>query len=265
MYSLTMSRQPKIHHGVRDQSIREKAYLHIQQLIINGTLAAGSGISELSLAKELGSSRTPIREAMNQLAAEGLLEQNSRGGMLVAQLKRDDIIELYDLREALEIYSVGKIASLPLRLADKDRLQHLVNEILNLRDELAASGAPELNEAQMERFLACDFGFHALLMSMTQNQRLQKIVRETRLLIRIFALRRHGYDTAQLDAIHQYHQCVLDAIGRQDKETAMRAMADHIQASQRELLNQFDQWRREASLRQNMPTFFDIHKMSMQQ
>ena len=69
--------------GTRGLSIREKAYLHIQQQIANGRLRAGSGISELSLAKELGSSRSPIREAMNQLAAEGLLEQNSGGGLLV--------------------------------------------------------------------------------------------------------------------------------------------------------------------------------------
>jgi DNA-binding GntR family transcriptional regulator len=259
-----MRRQAKIHHGRRDSSIREKAYQHIQQLIVNGTLSAGSGISELSLAKELGSSRTPIREAMSQLAAEGLLEQNSRGGMLVAQLKRDDIVELYDLREALEVYSVGKIASLSLRQADKDRLQHLLDEIPKLRSELESSGEAHLNNEQMERFLACDFRFHALLMSMTLNQRLQKIVNELRLLIRIFSLHRPGYDAAQLDAIHQYHQSVLDAVAKRDKESAMSAMAEHIQISQRELLNEFDHWRREASLRQSMPTFFDTHKMALQ-
>jgi DNA-binding GntR family transcriptional regulator len=259
-----MRRQAKNHHGRRDPSIREKAYQHIQQLIVNGTMPAGSGISELSLAKELGSSRTPIREAMNQLVAEGLLEQNSRGGMLVAQLKRDDIVELYDLREALEVYSVGKIAGVPLRQADKDRLQHLVDEISKLRSELESSGETELNGAQMERFLACDFGFHALLMSMTQNRRLQKIVNESRLLIQIFTFHRSGHDAAQLDAIHQYHQSVLDAVAKRDKESAMSAMAEHIQISQRELLNEFDHWRREASLRQSMPTFFDTHKMALQ-
>jgi DNA-binding GntR family transcriptional regulator len=259
-----MSRRPKIHHGVRDLSIREKAYLHIQQLIANGKLVAGGGVSELSLAKELGSSRTPIREAMNQLAAEGLLEQSSGGGMLVAQLKRDDIIELYDLREALEVYSVGKIAGLALRPADKDRLQHLVDEIPKLKAELESSGNTELNGQQMERFLACDFGFHALLMSLTQNSRIQKIVSETRLLIRIFALHRRGHDAPLLESIHRHHQRVLDAVAKQDRELAMHALAEHIQASQRERLNEFDQWRREASMRQSIPTFFDIHKMTPQ-
>ena len=105
-----MRRKPRSRQGGNDLSIRERAYLHIQQLLLSGQLEAGSSVSELLLAKELGSSRTPIREAMNQLAAEGLLEQSPNGGMIVAQLGREDIIELYELREALEVYAVGKIA-----------------------------------------------------------------------------------------------------------------------------------------------------------
>jgi DNA-binding GntR family transcriptional regulator len=242
--------------ATRDLSIREKAYLHIQQQIANGTLAAGSGISELSLAKELGSSRSPIREAMNQLAAEGLLEQNSGGGMQVARLKRSDIVELYDLREALEVYSVGKIAELPLLPADKDRLQRLVDEIPRLQSELENSGEKALNDAQMQRFLAFDFEFHALLMSMTHNSRIQKIISETRLLIRIFSLHRPGHDVSLLGSIYQYHQRVLDAVANGDKQLAMQCLAEHIQASQKEQLDGFDHWRRELSLRQTLPDIF---------
>src|SRR5580658_11189176 len=111
-------------------SVRERAYQHIKQLIADGSLEAGWSISELALAKELGSSRTPIREAMKQLDAEGLVEQGPNGGMTVAQLKREDIIELYELREALEVYSVGRVASLPLHPVDRDRLQFVVDQLL---------------------------------------------------------------------------------------------------------------------------------------
>jgi len=260
-----MSRRPKSHGAKRDRtvSVRERAYLHIQQQIANGQLAAGSGISELLLAKELGSSRTPIREAMNQLAAEGLLEQSQGGGMVVAHLTREDIIELYELREALESYAVGKAASLPLRPADKDRLQYMVDAILALKEELQASGAAELNAEQMERLIACDLGFHALLMSMIQNSRIQKIINDTRLLIRIFAIHPRGHNAELLESIRQYHQQILDAVAKQDPQSAMRWLSEHIQASQRERLNEFDLRRREDSLRKNMPVFFDLHpKMS---
>ncbi len=257
-----MSPKKRPKKGAHNLSVRERAYVYIQQLIIDGTLAAGGGISELLLAKDLGSSRTPIREAMNQLAAEGMLEQSPSGGMVVAQLRREDIIELYEMREALEIYAVGKIARSPLGLADVDRLQHLIDEVLKLQKELEKSKKQVLDKAQMERFIGCDFGFHALLMSMTQNSRLQKVINDTRLLISIFAIHRVGHDIEQLRRIQGYHQRILDALVKQDVEGAMSAIAEHIQASQRERLNEFDRWKRETSLSQSVPPYFDMHRLA---
>lgn len=253
-----MSRWPKTRR-TQILSARERAYRHIHQLIANGTLEAGASISELSLAKELGSSRTPIREAMNQLAAEGLLEMGGSGGMTVAQMQRQDIIELYELREALEVYAVGKAASIPLRPADKDRLQFMVDDLLVLKKELEAAGMEELDRAQMERFLACDLGFHALLISTTQNSRIQKLINETRLLIRIFAIQAHTHNAAKLQSIYEYHHRILEAVVHQDSASAMQAAAEHIQVSQRERLNDYDHWRRETALRQNMPEIFNLH------
>jgi DNA-binding GntR family transcriptional regulator len=84
-------------------SVRAKAYLHIQRKIAAGELPTGSALSELALAKGLGSSLTPIREAIGQLVAEGFLEQTPNRGAVVVQLTRQDIVELYELREALEV------------------------------------------------------------------------------------------------------------------------------------------------------------------
>lgn len=255
-----MGRPSKTQHGVRPQSVREKAYVHIQRLIANGTLAAGEGVSELLLAKELGSSRTPIREAMNQLAAEGLLHQGAGGGMTVAELQREDIIELYELREALEVHAVRKISSIAMLPTDKDRLQYLVDQIGHLRQELQQSSKPTLDERQMEQFIGCDFNFHALLMSMARNSRLQKIINDTRLLISIFAIHRKGHGPEALDAIQHSHQRVLDAVAQQDGPAAAQALTEHIQTSKRERLNEYDQWKREVSFKQSIPFFFDIHQ-----
>ncbi len=248
------------HHGVRDCSIREKAYYYIQQLIASGTLTAGGGISELSLAEELGSSRTPIREAMNQLASEGLLAKSPSGGMVVAQLTREDIIELFEVREALEVYAVGRIARIPMQMADLDRLRHFVEEIRILIDELELSKAARLDESQMERFISCDFGFHALLASMTRNSKLVKVISETRLLIRVFAIHRGGHDLEALRNIYNFHKRILDAVSKQDSEAATAVLAEHIQAALRERLNEYDAWKRQNALQGSMPVFFDIHK-----
>src|SRR5262249_11400151 len=89
-------------HGT-SRSSRERAYLYIQRKIGSGELPGGGAVSELALAKEIGISRTPIRESIGQLIAEGLLEQSPNRGVVVVQMRRSDIVDLYELREALEV------------------------------------------------------------------------------------------------------------------------------------------------------------------
>lgn len=253
-----MGRRPKSAQGGADSSIREKAYLHIQRKIASGALKAGSAVSELALAKELGSSRTPIREAMGQLVAEGLLEQTPNRGAVVIQLTRQDIVDLYELREALELYAVVKAARQPVRTPILDQLQKLADETLALKGELEQSGQKALNPLQMHRFMSSDLAFHALLMRMAANARILKIVNETRLLIRIFAMRHRGHEVAELERIYRQHCDLLRAVADQDSEQARRILSDHIQTSQRERLEEYDHWERENALREMVPAFFDV-------
>jgi DNA-binding GntR family transcriptional regulator len=241
--------------------MREKAYLLIQQKIARRELAPGSAVSEASLAQELGSSRTPVREALSQLVVEGLLDQTPNRGTVVVQLNRQDIIDLYELREALEVYAVGKAARRSHSQAELMRLQRFADEILVLRDELTDSQAA-LNAKQMQRFVACDLGFHSLLVRMAANARISKTVSDTRLLIRIFAMHRHGHDAAALTRIHSQHREILRAVIEQDPDCATRALSSHIQESQAERLDEFDHWEHEDSLRQALPVFFDFHHTS---
>jgi DNA-binding GntR family transcriptional regulator len=240
-----------------DSSIRERAYTHIQRKIISGELEAGSAVSELALAKELGSSRTPIREALGQLVAEGLLEQTNRGA-LVVELSRQDIVDLYELREALEVFAIGKAARHKPREADVERLQKLVDDILVLKEELDHSGKSALDPQQMHRFMGCDLAFHAFLMRLAANARLIRVVNETRLLIRIFAMRHRGHASQELERIHRQHSELLTAVAGGEPEAAMRLIGEHIQNSQRERLEEFDHWEREKSLRESVPAFYKL-------
>ncbi len=242
-----------------DKSIREKAYVLIQQKIMRGELPPGSAVSEIALAQELGSSRTPVREALGQLAAEGLLEQTQNRGAVVIQLKRQDIIDLYELREALEVYAIGKVASRGNSDHQLERLRALARQIAGMRDELARSEQTELNEKQMAQFIACDLGFHLSLVRMASNARILKLLNETRLLIRIFSIHRHGHDVPALTRIHQQHSDMLLAVAEMAPGRAMQILADHIQASLQERLDEFDRWEHEASMRETLPVFFDVH------
>lgn len=225
-----------------------KAYLLIQKKIASGELPAGSLLSELAISKELGSSRTPVREAVGQLLAEGLLELSPGGGIVVTRLTRQGIVDLYELREALEVFAVGRAARNVMKPADRERLGDLIEETQVLLKELKASGKKELNPEQMRRFSVSDLGFHALLIRMAANARILKVVNDTRLMIRIFGIQISGHRRDELERIYKQHRDILQAVVEQDAERAQRLLAEHIQASARERLDSFDHWEREVSL-----------------
>lgn len=253
-----MSRRKKIPTSSSSGSMRERAYSYIQRRIASGDLKPEAPLSELPLAKELNMSRTPIREALNQLVAEGLLEQTPNRGTVVARFKRQDIIELYELREALEVHSARKVAQVQLRAIDLERWQGFSDEILHLKREFETSGSLSLNADQMQRFVASDLSFHNMLMSMAANERIMKIVNESRLLMRIFALERPGYDAKALEDIHQQHSDIIRSVTAHDPELSAHLLTQHIRVSLEERLNDYDTWERETFLQKNISTFCDF-------
>lgn len=255
-----MGRKRKLRNEAPSTSVRQRAYLYIHKKIADGELRAGDAISELTLSKELGSSRTPIREAISQLVAEKLLEEN-QGGIFVVQFSREDVLDLCELREALEIYALTKVARQGLTRPDeKKRLRELVDALLTLREELEKSGDPALNDEQMRRFVASDFNFHALLIGLSRNARIHQVVSETRLLMRIFLMRRKGHSAEDLERIHKQHKELLDAIERQDVASTQQIISLHLQESERERLEEFDHHKREASMKNNIPAFLEMYQ-----
>jgi DNA-binding GntR family transcriptional regulator len=233
--------------------MREKAYLHIQRKVLAGEFAAGAVLSEASVARELGISRTPLREAIGQLVAEGYLRQIPNRGTIVADFSQRDIAELYELREALEVYAVGKAALTGLRPADAEVLSRLVADILQVREELEQSGKPHIAGELLQRFIQIDLGFHAVLLRAAGNSRIMKVVGDTRVLLNIFAMRRVGHDSARLVNIHRFHSEILDAVLRRDAGTAMRLLGEHIRVSRQERLEEYEDWERETAMRRVMP------------
>lgn len=219
--------------------LRNQAYSYIQKKIVNGELPVGQQVSEASLAREIGISRTPVREAIQQLVREGLVEQVPRLGTLVKALGRRDVVELYELREALEPFAVGHAAQ-RIGSADLERCGRLCDEIHQLNDEARRTGVERLSGAKLLRFLAADMGFHMILVRAGGNERIQKIVADSRVLIRIFNIHRQEHDHKILDETEQFHSQILTAVGEKDSERAREMMAQHIAASKRETLEFID-------------------------
>ncbi len=231
-----------------DASLRQRAYDHLQQKLISGELTAGSMVSEQSVATEIGMSRTPVREAIRALEHEGVLEQVPRYGTIVRTLDRNDLVELYELREAVEPFAVAKAASTVLP-EDLISLRRLCEEIGMLARELKKSKLPALLAPQMQRLLSADLGFHLLLLRASGNQRMMKIVSDSRLLTGIFGTQRQAHTPAVLQQTHDDHIAILDAVERGDAKTASRLMAEHIRHSKQQALDSYDHALRSAPSR----------------
>jgi DNA-binding GntR family transcriptional regulator len=205
----------------------------------NGNLAAGSAVSELSLARQLGLSRTPIREAIGQLIAEGLLQRSSLGAVVV-EATRQDIIELYELREALEVYAIGKVAKQPPGARVLEVLEGLVQELRTMIADLKRSGRATLDGEPLKKFITCDMRFHLLLLQAAGNQRMLKIIDSTNLLLRVFSLRREHHTPALLEEVHRFHREILKAVVQGAPKEAAKLLGDHIRLSLDERLAEHD-------------------------
>jgi DNA-binding GntR family transcriptional regulator len=239
-------------------SIGEKAYQYLRGKILSGEFSPGTALSEASLARELGNSRGPLREAIRRLTGEGFLRQTPSGGSVVVDFSRRDVAELYELREALEVYAVGKAAEHRLRPAELETLERTVREVLLLRDELEASAEHQLNADGMRRFIRMDLQFHTMLVRAAANSRILKVVTDTRVLLNIFGIRRKGHDVAQLTQIHRYHSEILAAIVRQDPREATRLLGEHIRVSREERLKDYDEREREAALGHPLADLYSV-------
>jgi DNA-binding GntR family transcriptional regulator len=235
--------------------MREVAYHHIQRKISSRELRAGAPVSDVAIAKELGISRTPAREAIRQLVSDGLLESVGGRGVVVLTLDRADILELYEMREALEGLAARTVAARSPSASEMRDFRSIASAMTALVKELEAGRKPALDEKQMERFEVADLAFHTFLMKLAGNRRSQKAVSGIRLLIRIFAARREGHSLAVLKQISRDHMDLIAAIRAGDPEAAAQCVYRHVSSSRKSRLEEFDQREREAALPGDVDAF----------
>ena len=216
-------------------TLSSRAYQQIRGMLLDGSLAEGMLVSEQSLATQLGISRTPVREAIRRLRAERIVEQVHRVGTTVRQPDPEELADFYDLREALEVFAVGRAAGGAVTAEQLARLATLCDAVMILARRLRAADR-EGNGAEAATvrglFFAADMAFHAELMGTTGNRAMLDLIRDTRVFTQIFTRRRHPYvDDVTIADVYRHHRRILNAIRHGDAAEAQRRMADHIRAS----------------------------------
>jgi DNA-binding GntR family transcriptional regulator len=200
------------------------AYTSIKEHILDGRLDESSRLTEDFLSAQLGISKSPVREALNRLEAEGLIRIESRKGAYLRRLSKVEIEELYDVREALEAHVVRTAVITPKLLADLRESLHRQKVMLKAHDK--------------SHYISEDVRFHGLLTSATGNSHLKSILENIQ--NQIWLSRRSTYDLSSSTA-PQYHETVVKALENHDLDTAERAMREHIRNVRDRLLKFLEQ------------------------
>src|SRR5215469_2116179 len=187
------------------------AYKHIKEYILEGRLDDDSRLTEEFLAGQLGISKSPIREALNRLEAEGLIRIEARRGAYLRKFTVKEVDDLYGLREALELHAL--------------RLGKFTTALLK---ELRASirrQAAYLKANDRARYIDEDTAFHARLARASGNEKLCEVLEK--LQDQIWLFRRSTYDLSSSRACAA-HESIVGALESGARERAARAMRAHI-------------------------------------
>lgn len=225
----------------------QKAYDHIRDRILAGDLPAGTVISEAALARELGVSRTPVGEALRELSGAGMVEQVPRYGTIVRSITRREIVELYELREALEAYAAG-LAAQRATADDLDRMQKLCDRLESFLVEMRELGQENLESQSLREYLAADMAFHTLVIHAAGNRRIARQVRDSHVMTVLFGTRRLVHDQAIIAEVCQFHARILAALRAHDVQAARTLSAEHIRASLAHSLEHLDRQRPDGDL-----------------
>ena len=189
----------------------------LRQRIFSRELKPGSWIDELKIAEDYGISRTPLREALKVLAAEGLVTMKVRRGAYVTEVNEKDLTDVYHLLSLLESDAAGVVAA----RATKQQLQ----ELQALHNELETAAQP--GKPDRERFFEINENFHMRLLEIADNRWRNQMVADLRKVMKLN--RQHSLLKAGRieESLHE-HRAIMAALQAHDPAAATQKMQAHF-------------------------------------
>lgn len=203
-------------------SLTDKVYSLMRDGILRQVLPLGSKLSDEAIAADLGISRTPVREAINRLVAEGLVVGTRGKGFSVVQLSAQDVEEIFEVRLALEILAVKKAC----RMTDRS----LEAFAPLMRDHLAA-----IESGDVETSIRFDSMFHERIVQLSRNKWIADALNRLRAYTFI-VMRLHCRDVKDARVSYEDHKRILEALSEGDELKAERLLKTHIQRVRTELV-----------------------------
>jgi len=199
------------------RALYEEVAEGLRQRIFQRELEPGSWIDELKLAEEYGISRTPLREALKVLAAEGLVTMKLRRGAYVTEVSEKDLSDVYHLLSLLESDAAGVVA------AQASAAQ--IESLQLLHAELEAAARP--GHVDREHFFAVNERFHMRLLAIADNRWRDQMVADLR---KVMKLNRHNslLKSGRIDESLKEHRALMAALVARDAPAAAARMRAHF-------------------------------------
>jgi DNA-binding GntR family transcriptional regulator len=211
--------------------LKDAVYHHLKQAIVDLRVKPGAPLREAVVSEQLGVSKTPVREALLRLAADGLVEILPFKGAVVTGYSREDLLEIYELRELLE----GACARRAATSMSPEDLASLTELVEASRDALSAGEVDRVAELFDE--------FDSMLFSQIRNGRIKSLLENVR-----YHLVRIGKLTVEIpgrvDRSNREHAEILNAIRDHDPDLAERLIREHIRGVLTEQLTQLESMER---------------------
>lgn len=195
--------------------VSDQIRVHLEESISRGTLLPGDAIDEAELAERFGVSRTPVREALIQLQAQGWVGSLPRGGPIVAKMNLPQLLSLWELLAELE--------GVAIRLACERMSDAEIAQLVTLHEGSREVVARE----DLTGWQALNLQFHEQVYRGSRNPYLRQEV--LRIRFRTGVYRRHAFGAlGHLNASFEQHQALVDALRNRDAEGAAARMRDHM-------------------------------------
>ncbi|HSI64933.1 MAG TPA: GntR family transcriptional regulator [Candidatus Saccharimonadia bacterium] len=205
--------------------LQSRAYAELRRLIASGEFPPGTFLSERQLAVQFGMSKTPIHVALERLEAEGFVTISAQQGIVVRGMSVEDIVDHYELREAIECWVVQRIAG---KLSAEQQAQ--------LRENIARQQAA-LQEWDLNTLMHLDEQMHFLLSSYLNNKEITTTMERLRDKIHQVILRVTDTDRTRPAESVAEHVEIIRAVLAGSGARAAELMAEHLEAGKRRILN----------------------------
>jgi DNA-binding GntR family transcriptional regulator len=208
------------------ETVASRIYQNIKDQIIEGRYRPGMRITEQNIAAEFNSSRTPVREALRVLAADGFLVFTPNSGTVVREWVPDQVRELFDLRSLIESEIAGLAAQ---KISSKD-----IDKLKALQDEIERHGALATTE-NANRISPINREFHQVIAQAGRNERLVLMLASA-IEIPIVQQTFRRYSEKELRRSFSHHRELIDAFLARDSFWAKAVMSCHIHSAKHVLL-----------------------------